>query len=311
MKVLVIGGTRFFGLEVVRMLAGRGDEVVVLSRREAPELAEAPVRCILGPRSDRAALEAVGAEAARRPFDAVFDNVAMDAGDVAAILDVLSGRVGQYVLTSTGSVYFARDHSRPVAEQQWEPHHDLGSLQDEGASPYGLGKRRAERTLHVRGGEVGSFTILRPTFIFGPGDPTGRLAWYVNTLLDGMPVGPMEFVSNPVFSRDAARLVVQVLDSPPPSGRCYNVAGREVVSLRDLCIRIQGILKIPGPGQAMPGQPRTPPPMPPEGRFVMDTERLLGELRFEPTPLGSWLELTAGFIQQERERGARALPARG
>jgi 2'-hydroxyisoflavone reductase len=297
--VLVVGGTRFFGLDAVRGLVERGDEVVVLSRRAVPVDLAGRVRSLVASRSDAAALQWLGAEAARGRFDGVLDNVAMDGPDVTRLLDAI-GDCGHYLLTSTGSVYPSEVEHRPIAEEDWLPDFPPNRAPLPPEASYGEGKRRAERALLERGspGRPARWTVLRPTIVFGPGDPSGRLAYYVKGLLAGKPVGPGGFVFNPVFSRDVARLILGLLGSAPAAHRCFNVAGREVVSVGDLCRRIQGILCIPGLGADLQGEPEAPPALPPSGRFVLDLERALQELRFEPTPLRSWLELTAGHIQQ-------------
>ncbi len=302
MKVLVVGGTRFFGLEAVRGLVERGDEVVVLSRRAVPDEFAGRVRSLAASRAEPRALAWLGEEAARGRFDAVFDNVAMDAPDITTLLDAV-GSCGHYLLTSTGSVYPSEVEHRPIAEEDWLPEFPAGRAPLPVEARYGEGKRRAERALLERGSRnaPSGWSVLRPTIVFGPGDPSGRLAYYVRALLAGRPVGPTGFVFNPVFSRDVARLIVGVLGNPPSGHRCFNVAGREVVSVGDLCRRVQGILCIPGLGADLAGQPERPPALPPSGRFVLDIERALQELRFAPTPLGSWLELTAGYLQRESD----------
>lgn len=301
MRILVLGGTKFFGLEVVRMLASRGDDVTVLSRRRVPtELTEA-VGEVVGDRRDPEVLSKVARLSAEKPFDAVFDNIAMTGEDVDSLLNALQGRLGHYILMSTASVYLTMDHHRPLEEKDADlacPDPDPGDTPE---AVYALGKRAAERSLARRaGGQSWRWSVLRPTIVFGPNDPTRRLAYYVHNLLAGKPVGPTGFVFNPVYSQDVARTVVRAMDDPPPCGHVYNLAGRETVSVAELCTRVKGILRIPGPGHDMPGDPDKPPALPPSGRFVLDIERALQEGVFDPTPLGNWLEHTAGMIQQGR-----------
>lgn len=113
--VLVIGGTRFFGRRIVDELVAAGHKVAVLSRGNRPRAAGVEALCC-----DRGDEEALGACLGGRSFDAVIDNVCYQPEDALAILRLLSGRCGRYLLTSTVMTYLdVLIEGHPVREGEW------------------------------------------------------------------------------------------------------------------------------------------------------------------------------------------------
>ena len=70
MKILVLGGTRFFGVHLVNTLLLQGHEVAVATRGNAKPRFIAPVEAI---RVDRIQEESMRAVFSGREFDVVYD----------------------------------------------------------------------------------------------------------------------------------------------------------------------------------------------------------------------------------------------
>ena len=70
MRVLVMGGTEFISLHLLRALQARGHEVAVFNRGRQPDRLPAGVALITGDRKDHAGLRE---RLAGRRFDAVYD----------------------------------------------------------------------------------------------------------------------------------------------------------------------------------------------------------------------------------------------
>lgn len=281
-SVLVVGGTRFFGLDAVRQLAERGHRVVVLSRRELED--ERGVESITGLRADP---DALARAFARGPFDVVLDNIAMTAADVASLLDAGTGRVGHYLLVTTGSVYTGETEATLTED---DAHLDLPDPQgDEFGPKYARGKRQAERHLLERASPP--WTVVRPTIVCGPRDPTNRLTWYVDRVAAGAATPPSRFRFNPVFSHDLAALLVGLVEHPV-AGRAFNAAGADAVTVDELVEAIRRVAR--AMRLAAPARPLadTPAPLPAEGAHVMSIERAAAELGYRPTALEEWLALT-------------------
>ena len=114
MKILIIGGTSFFGKEIVKQALDAGHEVTVLSRGNArPDFWER-VDHIAGDRNDASDL---AEKLANRQFDAVIDNIAFNGGHVEDLVSALQGNIGRYILTSTTAVYIgANAFEQPLRE---------------------------------------------------------------------------------------------------------------------------------------------------------------------------------------------------
>src|SRR3712207_5313596 len=99
MKILFIGGTRFFGLAAARLALARGHEVDVFHRGRTKAGALPGARERLGDRmADRSAL-------ASGTWDAVIDTCGYRPGEIHAMADTLAGRVKRYVFISSVSAY--------------------------------------------------------------------------------------------------------------------------------------------------------------------------------------------------------------
>jgi nucleoside-diphosphate-sugar epimerase len=164
MRVLVLGGNRYIGLELVFALARRGHAVTVMNSHEAPLPPGA--RRLHGDRRQPGVLEAVlGPE--RDAFDAVFDNTAYQPEDLQPLLALFGGRVRHFVFTSSTAVY-RRSFVQPVRESFRR--HDVRD--EDPRKAYGVGKVRCEDLLaaeHARSGFP--FTTLRVGHTLGPRSP--------------------------------------------------------------------------------------------------------------------------------------------
>lgn len=163
MKALVLGGSVFVGRRLVEMLAALGHEVVVLNRGRTPTTRPEGVRLVTADRTDAASMRAA---LAGTEWDAVFDvsGFVMAAGgsDIDALIDIVDGRVGQYVYVSSIMAY---DQSL-LGVAPWTE--DLPS-NAEGVHTYGGFKATAERVMLERHARTGfPVTISRPAAIYGP-----------------------------------------------------------------------------------------------------------------------------------------------
>lgn len=185
MHVLVVGGTRFMGPLLLPRLVARGDRVTVL--RRGTDYGRPLPAGVEDLRADRAA-DAFDAVLHGRRFDAVVDFAAYEGSDVARLGRVLGGRIGQYLLVSTGQVYLVRAGLEPPYREDDYDGDTLACPADEadvGSWRYGMGKRAAEDAARAQGLPT---TVLRIPIVHGLGDPEQRLLVYLARVLDGGPV---------------------------------------------------------------------------------------------------------------------------
>ncbi|MEV6733208.1 MULTISPECIES: NAD-dependent epimerase/dehydratase family protein [unclassified Streptomyces] len=195
-KILVIGGSRYFGRHLVTLLRDAGDEVTVLNRGSAA--APPGVRRLVADRDDAAQLlAALGA----RTFDTVVDQVCYTPRQAAVARRVFAGRTARYVMTSTMEVY---DPAPPNPE----------------ARAYAEGKRQAEAVLQGAPETVGpegggpapfGFAAVRTAHVLGGGreEFTGRLAHYVGRIAAGTPVDvhAAAYATSFIHHREIARFL--------------------------------------------------------------------------------------------------------
>jgi 2'-hydroxyisoflavone reductase len=156
-------------------------------------------------------LSALGA----RQWDATIDVCAYWPRQVHHLADALGERGGHHVLISTVSVY--ADPIEPGLDEQAPLLHPMGLDGDSppvDAATYGPLKVGCEMAAQARHG--GELLVIRPTYILGPHDPTGRFTYWVQraarggtVLAPGNPEAPMQYID----ARDLAEFVVGRVDA--------------------------------------------------------------------------------------------------
>lgn len=182
-KILVIGGTRYFGKLLVQRLLRAGHHVTVATRGYAPDP--------FGDRISRVRVDRRNEHAMRNAFrdarfDIVYDQMCYSPLDAAISVRVFGGKVGRYVMTSTIDAYRAaspcgaafRETDLKVAAQPIDtgyPWHDPARA----IESYVSGKVQAEAYLE-RDGSLPLATVRLAHVLGGPEDFTGRMAHYVD-----------------------------------------------------------------------------------------------------------------------------------
>ncbi|MFD9480368.1 NAD-dependent epimerase/dehydratase family protein [Streptomyces nojiriensis] len=206
-RILVVGGSRYFGKTLVTRAREAGDEVTVLNRGSG-----APPRGVERLIADRDDEEALRAALGSRDFDVVVDQVCYTPLQAAVARRVFAGRTGRYVMTSTMEVYdpatlptgllgtapgtAPAPGSVPglVTEASLDPVRlPLAGAAGRAPGPwpayvYAEGKRQAEAVL-LRDPAF-PYVSVRAAHVLGggPAEFTGRLAHYVGRIGAGTPV---------------------------------------------------------------------------------------------------------------------------
>lgn len=233
MKVLILGGTAFFGKDIARFFHEAGHSVTLFTRGNNQPTDLPPHQRITGDRDKLADLQRA-AKADR--WDIVVDNLAYHARHVEDALTAFPD-VKRYLLCSTVSVYrFVRDkYPQPIKESALDfdyrpPAEDPNDVHWK----YARGKMEAERVL-TKQNKV-CWTALRPPVVYGPFDVTDRGFWYLGRIQKGGPIllaGDGAHSFKVVYSVDCARAFLQAAESPRAENRAYNIAQTESITLRD------------------------------------------------------------------------------
>ena len=206
LDILVLGGTGFIGPHMVREALRRGHSVTLFNRGRTNNELFPDLETIKGDRGgDLSMLEG-------RRWDAVIDNSGYVPRHVQNSARTLAPNIGQYLYISTISVY----DSYAVANNESSK---LGSLEDESieevnGETYGPLKALCEKRARAEI-DADRLTILRPTYICGPGDHTDRFSyWPVRVSKGGemlVPGGP-EYPIQIIDVRDLANFTIDCLD---------------------------------------------------------------------------------------------------
>jgi len=185
LKILILGGTGFIGPHQVDYALSRGHTVTLFNRGITNPHLFPDVEKLVGDRNDN--LEALKG----REWDVVVDNPATDPSWVRLSAEVLRDSVQQYVFISTLSV-FADDGVVDQDETGVVAVYDEEAEEAVTGSGYGGQKVLCERAAEEA--FPGRTTVIRPSIITGPGDPTMRFPyWPVRVRRGGEVLVPGEF----------------------------------------------------------------------------------------------------------------------
>lgn len=206
LDILVLGGTGFIGPHMVREALRRGHSVTLFNRGRTNNELFPDLETIKGDRGgDLAVLEG-------RKWDAVIDNSGYVPRHVQNSAQVLAPNIGQYLYISTISVYDsyaqANDENSKLATLSDE------STEEVTGETYGPLKALCEKRARAQI-SADRLTILRPTYICGPGDHTDRFSYWPVRVADGgeilAPGGP-EYPIQIIDVRDLANFTIDCID---------------------------------------------------------------------------------------------------
>ena len=200
-RILILGGTRFLGRHIAEQALAAGHQLTLLHRgRSQAGLFPQAEHLIADRDHDLSALHG-------RTWDVVIDTsayVPRQVRQLATALGGLAGRVGQYQLVSTISVYDRFD-ALGTGEDAPLRHLDDPAAETIDGSTYGGLKALCEA--QAEAGFGARCLISRPGLLIGPHDPTGRFTWWLQRLLrggevlaPGDPQAPVQFID----ARDVA-----------------------------------------------------------------------------------------------------------
>jgi len=305
MQVLVIGGSRFIGRAVVQRLLMDGHRVTLLNRGQTPDLFGSRVSRVVGDRSDPDILQRA---LVRREFDVVIDMIAFREEDTQRAADRLAGRIGHFIHISTASVYLVRDVIHcPFREEDVAGRLAARSETSSSSWLYAYHKRRCEQVLQLLWEkDQFPYTALRLPMVVGPDDYTERSQAYLERLADGGPILLPDGGLNSwgfLWVHDVAETVAANLMNANTFGRAYNVAQREIVSLRqfvETAARALGrrppLVSVPTEWLGRLNLGTAFSPYSHDHDIVLDISAAQRDLLFEPTPFPVWCEqLVAHF----------------
>ena len=218
MRILIMGGTRFIGVNLTRVLVDRGHEVVLFNRGNRPA-PSAEVAQIHGDRSDPQQLKDL---LSGESFDAIFDNNGRELSDTQPLVEIFGDRVQHFVYVSSAGVYLKSDQM---------PH-----IEGDATDPKSRHKGKFETESYLAAAGV-PWTSIRPTYIYGPQNYNDLEAWFFDRLVRDRPLPiPGNGLHFTQFGHvgDLALAMAAVLGNSQAIGQIYNISGDRYVTFDGL-----------------------------------------------------------------------------
>lgn len=228
-RILIIGGTQFIGRVLVTDLVKAGHEVHILHRKPRHPFGKR-VRNLVADRNDVASVRKAISDTR---YDVVFDNAydwehGTTGLQVEATAQIFDGKIGRYVFMSSVAAY-----------GDGLNHHEGDALApDDHPNPYARHKAMSERALfrlHQRTGFP--IVTLRPPFIYGPGNPFYREAFFWDRFKANRPVilpseghRLMQFV----YIKDLVEIMLRVMEMRNAIGHAFNTANPKAITQHEL-----------------------------------------------------------------------------
>ncbi|KNA14214.1 hypothetical protein SOVF_109010 [Spinacia oleracea] len=230
-KILIMGGTRFIGLFLSRLLVKEGHQVTLFTRGKAPIAQQLPGESeaefadfsskIQHLKGDRQDFDFVKSSLSAEGYDVVYDINGREAVEVEPILDALP-KLEQYIYCSSAGVYLKSDLM---------PHCEVDAVDPKSRHK---GKLDTESLLQTRGV---NWTALRPVYIYGPLNYNPVEEWFFHRLKAGRPIpipGSGIQITSLGHVKDLADAFVRVLGNDVASGQVYNISGDKYVTFDGL-----------------------------------------------------------------------------
>ena len=235
MKILVIGGSYFYG-RVFVMLAAKEHNITVVNRGTY-SMAEFGVDQVKGDRRDAAVWRQC-----RENYEVVVDFCAYDVGDITCVLENIAGSVSQYILISTVDVYrrgtgLVKDENSPIETRQFPGE----------AGDYIAGKVALENELREQCSNRGiPWTLLRPAILYGPYNYAPRESHYIQMAVQKqiLPnITDAEGRFQLVYVKDAAQALLNCLGNPKTFGQAYNLCQDGSLNYQELSMLLMQAAK--------------------------------------------------------------------
>jgi nucleoside-diphosphate-sugar epimerase len=218
MRILIMGGTRFIGVYLTRLLYHQDHDIVLFNRGNKP----APVEGIEQIQGDRTNPEDLKTKLAGQSFDAIFDNNGRELGDTQPLVELFQDTVQHFVYVSSAGVYLKSDQM---------PHKEGDPVDPKSRHK---GKFETENYLKEQGIP---FTSVRPVYIYGPQNYNELESWFFDRVVRDRPIpipGNGMHMTQLGHVQDLATAMAAVLGNRKAIGQIYNVSGDRFVTFDGL-----------------------------------------------------------------------------
>lgn len=285
MKILVLGGTRYFGIYMVNRLLEEGHDVTIATRGTTPDRFGSKVQRVCLERTDE---NSVRNALKGRHFDVVIDKIAYCSNDIRYVMDNVDCE--KYIYMSSTSVYNPKRLN--TVERDFDGYSGELVWCDRMAFPYEEIKRQAEYALWQKYADRNWIAVRYP-FAIGKDDYTNRLKFYVEHVMKSIPMNVDNIDCKMSYIRsDEAGYFISFLTDKTIKG-AINGCADGTISLREI---IEYVEKRTGK-KALIDKAGDRAPYNGEPEYSINTQKAKG-LGFEFSTLSDWIyDLIDYYIQ--------------
>ena len=287
MKVLVLGGTRFFGIHMVNELLKNGHDVTIATRGKAEDPFGDSVKRIVVERTDSESMKNALKD---KHFDVVIDKLAYASNDVKYAMESLD--CDRYIQMSTTAVYDPKTLN--TVEDDFDGKNRQFTWCNRGDFPYDEIKRQAEEALWQVYSDRKWLAVRYPV-VMGKDDYTGRLKFYVDHVKNSVPmnIDNIDYQMSYIRSDEAGKFLAYLVDKDVEGA--INGSSSGTISLREIINYVEentgakAVLESTGDNAPYNGDPE----------FSINTDKAKS-LGFEFTDIHEWIyELIDYYIEDK------------
>jgi nucleoside-diphosphate-sugar epimerase len=220
MRILIMGGTRFIGVSLTKVLVAQDHEVVLCNRGNKI----CPVDGVNQIHCDRQDITQLKEKLKGEKFDAIFDNNGRELKDTQPLVELFKDNISHFIYVSSAGVYL--------------PSEQMPHREDDLVDPQSRHKGKYETEQYLQNEGI-PFTSIRPVYIYGSGNYNDLEGWFFDRLVRNLPIlipnGGLHFTQ---FGHveDLAIAMSKVLGNSNAIGQIYNVSGDRYVTFKGLAL---------------------------------------------------------------------------
>lgn len=225
-SILVIGGSAFTGRVFSIQISKKDDfDLHVVNRGQFP----LNLKNVKEYKVDRHTPNMIAHLLPDIKFDVLIDFCAYSPGEVSLLLEALKGRFKQYIVISTVSVYEPYDHRAKLESDPIITTSEGGRVSDYIYNKVLVEKETVNTCQHLGV----PYTILRPTFIYGPFNYSQRESYFIELIARGHVVPVPTDASarfNMVYVFDIARALESCIGNEKAFNQIFNLSAPEEIN---------------------------------------------------------------------------------
>ncbi len=226
MKILVMGGTRFFGIHMVNELLSKGHDITIATRGKVSDGYGSKVKRVIIERTSEKSMKTA---LSGRHYDVVIDKIAYCSNDIKYAMESID--CDKYIHMSSTAVYESKHMS--IRESEFNGVSKELVWCDRKAFPYEEIKRQAEYALWQEYSNRNWIAVRYP-FVIGKDDYTKRLLYYVEHTIKSVPmnIDNLDYRMGYIRSDEAGKFMAFLVDKDVRGA--INGSSEGTISIREM-----------------------------------------------------------------------------